>query len=972
MAGSGPTSRTRRIAGALKRRLLKFELLDERRVLASIAGQVFHDADLSLRKEDAEVGLQNRVVYLDLNDNETVDRGEPVQLTDAEGRFEFTDLAIGDYVVRLFNGTASQHQTVPFKPELEGTELFVSDPFADGQAALTGLAGDGGLYGYTSAGNKLSELGLEASEVASVELSSTVHGLVSVGDRMVLAWTHQESGGEIIEETPVAVLVDMETTQSSPLALTLPPTTPRISDLAIAENHTGIFVPFFDGDSSVPLYSFQLDTDAEVWTTKQLPLNVASSSQVLANPNGPLVLVAQPTVTGTQVALVSTVTEAVVSSASLEFDGGLEFLAFDDAASLAVAKDATGTIVILDTANNFQTLQTISDWTGQLAFDGHRELLFGVDATTGLLRVFDLVKGEDIASLPLGEEFASTAALALTDGGNRLLIRRPTGVTQVRIDRIDAHRVSITKNPVSSDGETTDILFGMAIDGDNLAPSFDATPAYQMLEDQAIFSPAPGVMLGLENPELDQHIAIQVSQPQFGAAVLNPNGSLIYTPNPNFFGIDTFNITVTDGRDLVKDVPVTISVAPVDDGPQGITVNIDPIPELTTGPAIIGTITVNEVDGDDYVITINDPRFDVDGENVVLVDGGELNFETEPTITITITVSNPDNPEDSEVYTSELTIDDSDDPLTDILPHTAEVAENSAGAEIATLTFVDEDVDQEYVLSVNDSRFEIVGHLLKLVNTVSLDHEIEPTLTLTVTATTLDGAQSLSRDIVVTVTDVSDPITDISLSRNSLPEYASGYRVGAVNVIRQGSSNEYVFGVDDSRFEVVDAQLKLRDGFYVVRSEQAEIQLNITATPVGETSSFSKQFILSVTSNESPWHNYGFPTDVDNDGTTEPLDALIIINALNNGGPFELEEVVPYETGLPKYYDVNGDGFVTPIDALIIINAINRGDTGSAESDDVVTGSGEGEGNAEATSPGLSAPLMSSPLAFPYDDEERD
>lgn len=972
MAGSGPLSRTRRATGSLKRRLLRFELLDQRRVLASITGQVFHDMDLSLRKDDSEPGLVDRVVYLDLNNNAEVDRGEPIQLTEADGRFEFSDLAVGEYVVRLFNGTDSQRQNFPFAAEQFGDEIPVVDGFSDGTASLAGLAGGASTFGYTAAGSLLTELNLDAAQTISLDIGSEIQGLQPLGDGQVLAWLADATDGESAT-LPLAVIADPETGIVTELELDLPESTPYIRELALAENYNGLFLPYFEGDSPVPLHSFSLDAEAQTWTTKQLELNVSSTSQLLSSTSGPLVLVAQQTSGGTQVALVSTVTESVVGSASLAANEQFTFLAFDDSADLAVARNSSGSVVVLDTANNFQTLRTITGWNGPLALDGHRELLFGLD--DGELQVFDIVTGETLATLALGADFATTAAVALTDGGNRLLLRRPSGVSQVRIDRIAAHNVTIEAedgSSISPEERNKDVLFGMVLDGENLTPSYNTDPTYQILEDNNLFSPAPGLLLGLNNPELDQHIAIQVSEPQHGVAVVNPNGSLTYTPNANFFGTDTFNITVADGRDAVKDVPVVINILPVDDGPQGLIINIPPIGELTKGPAIIGTIEVEDVDGDDYVITINDPRFGVEGENIVLVGGTELDHEEEPSISITITVTNPENEEDQETYTTVLSIENDDDPPTDILPPTAEVDENEPGAEITLLSLVDQDSSDDYILSVSDPRFVIVGRVLKLVDDIALDHEVEPTLTLTVTAASLEGESLLSRDIVVTVNNADDAISGIQLTGRTVPELASGYRVGTVTVIDQDSNAEHALSVDDSRFEIVDSSLKLRNGVYVLRSDQAEILITITATSLNSGGdSLSQEFLLNVTSNVSPWHNESEPTDVDNDGQTDPTDALIIINSLNQLGPRELIDPIPYESGEPRFYDVNGDGSITPIDALIIINSLNRGNVGSAESDDDDTTSGAGEGEAESGD-GLVMPIAVPFPASPLDDDDED
>lgn len=76
----------------------------------------------------------------------------------------------------------------------------------------------------------------------------------------------------------------------------------------------------------------------------------------------------------------------------------------------------------------------------------------------------------------------------------------------------------------------------------------------------------------------------------------------------------------------------------------------------------------------------------------------------------------------------------------------------------------------------------------------------------------------------------------------------------------------------------------------------------------------------------APWQNPANPLNVSGDpeGTITPLDALLIINTLNDsqaGGPRQLGPRDPSETW---YYDVNGDGWVTAMDALAVINWLRR------------------------------------------------
>ncbi len=98
----------------------------------------------------------------------------------------------------------------------------------------------------------------------------------------------------------------------------------------------------------------------------------------------------------------------------------------------------------------------------------------------------------------------------------------------------------------------------------------------------------------------------------------------------------------------------------------------------------------------------------------------------------------------------------------------------------------------------------------------------------------------------------------------------------------------------------------------------------------------------------SPWQNRILNEDVDNRGTVDPLDVLILINEINRNGSRPLDG-----SGLasPPYFDVNGDRSLGPIDVLQVINYINR---------NASRGNGEGE-----TASFIEPTTSPSPAPFP-------
>ncbi len=95
------------------------------------------------------------------------------------------------------------------------------------------------------------------------------------------------------------------------------------------------------------------------------------------------------------------------------------------------------------------------------------------------------------------------------------------------------------------------------------------------------------------------------------------------------------------------------------------------------------------------------------------------------------------------------------------------------------------------------------------------------------------------------------------------------------------------------------------------------------------------------------WHNPTRPLGVNADATIDPLDALLIINTLNELGG----RVLPGVIGAPPFfYDTNDDGSVTSLDALIVIGHLN-------------SGSGEGE----AVAPLVVEMQATAPAEFPVE-----
>lgn len=75
---------------------------------------------------------------------------------------------------------------------------------------------------------------------------------------------------------------------------------------------------------------------------------------------------------------------------------------------------------------------------------------------------------------------------------------------------------------------------------------------------------------------------------------------------------------------------------------------------------------------------------------------------------------------------------------------------------------------------------------------------------------------------------------------------------------------------------------------------------------------------------ERTWQNPANRFDVNGDGFVSPIDALQLINEINDNGSYQLPIPFVPPNVPPPYLDVDGDGFIAPLDVLQVINHLNE------------------------------------------------
>ena len=78
----------------------------------------------------------------------------------------------------------------------------------------------------------------------------------------------------------------------------------------------------------------------------------------------------------------------------------------------------------------------------------------------------------------------------------------------------------------------------------------------------------------------DSLSVVGTTDPSNGSIVDHGDGTVTYTPDPNFHGIDSFTYTISDGNGGTDTATVTITVDPVNDDPDAVN-DSDTTPEDT-------------------------------------------------------------------------------------------------------------------------------------------------------------------------------------------------------------------------------------------------------------------------------------------------------------------------------------------------------------------------------------------------------
>ncbi|MCG9637454.1 tandem-95 repeat protein [Vibrio parahaemolyticus] len=441
--------------------------------------------------------------------------------------------------------------------------------------------------------------------------------------------------------------------------------------------------------------------------------------------------------------------------------------------------------------------------------------------------------------------------------------------------------------------------------------NFTVAPVADIVADKAtVVEDTPTIIKVLGNDTFEgdgKVVSLDTNNgPANGTVSINPDGSVIYTPNDNYVGKDTFTYIVTSGG-VSESTTVNVDVTPVNDAPMAK----GDIATTQEDTAVTIDVLTNDTDVDGDKLSIESASVPKEQGTVEVVDGKLVftpaeNFNGDAEITYTVT--------DGEL-TDEAKVTVTVNPVNDVPTIKVDAVESitedavSTDTVVATLTVRDTDTpeDQLTVSLENNSNgyFVLVGDEVKLTQAgVDAVNNDELNLKdLTISASVSDGVNPTANDsdslIVNRVNDA--PTVENAIADQVLSEDFDAYTIDLNEVFKDSDSalNFSVSGNNSIQISIVNGVATITP----TADWNGKETITFTATdPSGESISQTVNFTVAPVA------------DIVADKATVVEDTSTVIKVLGNDTFEGTDKVISLDTNngpANGTVSVNPDGSVT-------------------------------------------------------------
>lgn len=318
-------------------------------------------------------------------------------------------------------------------------------------------------------------------------------------------------------------------------------------------------------------------------------------------------------------------------------------------------------------------------------------------------------------------------------------------------------------------------------------------------------------------------------------------------------------VRVSDGTLSVARI-VTVTITDANDQPSDVSLAPATIAENNAPGAVVGALAAVDQDAGDSAMfelvagagDADNAAFRIDGDE--LLTRHALDHEDDPSLQVLVKATDGGG----KSYTKALvvTVTDVNEAASQITLAPDEIVENDiVGAVVGALDDDDPEGGTSYsfVTGTGDSdnaMFEITGDQVSALS--SFNHEVQDTYSIRVLAD--DGAgNSFAQALTISVTDVNETPTNVTLSSTNIPETAPiGSVVGTLGTVDPdvGDSFSYELLSGTSSFEVVGSQLRTTSTLDATATPTIDVQ--VRSTDSGSLTT-SRTFTITVDDvNEAP------------------------------------------------------------------------------------------------------------------------
>ena len=361
--------------------------------------------------------------------------------------------------------------------------------------------------------------------------------------------------------------------------------------------------------------------------------------------------------------------------------------------------------------------------------------------------------------------------------------------------------------------------------------------------------------------------------------------TLILLNSPNFEAKPSYvvKIRATDSTGLFVDREFTITVEDVNEPPTVLNLSNTQVREDAGDGAAVGTFSTDDPDTTEtptYTLIAgfgDNNAFTITGNQLILNQAPD--FEAKPTYSIKVRVTDKGGFSVEREFTIQVT--DVNEPPTTLSLSNTTIDENVGNnVEVGSLTTTDPDnTTHTYSLVAgfgDNSFFRIDGNTLILLN----NPDFETKSSYSVRVRTTDPANNtLDQTFVITVRDLNDPPTDVTLSSNAINENVpAGTLVGTFSTVDQDAGETFTYqlvtgdgSTDNSAFTLTsDGNLRINASPDFETKPSYSIRIKTTDS---EGATFEKTFTIQI-------NNLA-----ENPGDTDPRDILLTPTAVSENVP---------------------------------------------------------------------------------------